>query len=78
MPSGEIAREFDRVMALLARWDRKGGKVGLRPAGLRGRVWTFDAAIEAIEKKLRAIGIRIREPDHAPDDPPAPSSSPRT
>lgn len=61
MPSGEIAVEFDRLMALLARWDRKSGKVGIRPAGLRGRVWSFEEAIVAIEKKLRAIGIRVRE-----------------
>lgn len=61
MPTGEIAQEFDRVMTLLARWDRHGGKVGVRPAGLRGRVWTFDEAIEALDKKLRAIGVRVRE-----------------
>ena len=55
---GDIAAEFERVMKLLARWDRRDGRAGprdRRPG--RGR-WTFDEAIVALDKRLRILGIR--------------------
>jgi hypothetical protein len=58
-PTGEIALEFERVMKLLARYDRKDGRVGRREIG-RGRQqrWTFEDAIHALDRKLNALGIR--------------------
>lgn len=58
-PTGETAAEFERVMKLLARYDRRDGRIAAgrhRPAA--SRVWTFDDAIEALDKRLRALGIR--------------------
>ncbi|HLL30163.1 MAG TPA: hypothetical protein VK403_04120 [Allosphingosinicella sp.] len=68
-PTGEIALEFERVMKLLARYDRKDGRVGRREVGHgRKQRWTFEEAIEALDRKLNALGIRrgILPPD--PDD----------
>jgi hypothetical protein len=58
-PAGEIAQEFERVMKLLARFDRRDGRVGRREVGHGSRQrWTFDEAIRALDKKLNALGIR--------------------
>jgi hypothetical protein len=58
-PSGEIAAEFERLMKLLARWDRRGGGSGVRPrAPSPNRAWTFDEAIVALDKRLRSLGLR--------------------
>lgn len=58
-PAGEMAAEFDRVLKLLARWDRLGGRTGAREI-YHGRLkrWSFDDAIEALDKKLDALGVR--------------------
>jgi hypothetical protein len=59
VPTGEIAQEFERVMKLLARWDRRDGRVGsreVRPG--RQSNWTFEQAIAALDKRLRALGLR--------------------
>jgi len=55
--------EFDRVMKLLARWDRKprGPDSRFTPGGRRQQ-WTFDMAIALLDKKLRAMGARTLEP----------------
>ncbi len=69
-PKGEIPKEFDRVMRLLARYERKDGRVGLRSRGRgRERRWTFDEAIEALDRKLQALGVRrnlLRPPEGTP------------
>ena len=58
-PTGEVAEEFERVMKLLARYDRKDGRVAWREVGPGNRQRrTFDEAIEALDKKLNALGIR--------------------
>jgi hypothetical protein len=58
-PTGEIAREFERVMQLLARYERKDGRIGIRSVRPgREKRWTFDEAIEALDRKLRALGAR--------------------
>jgi hypothetical protein len=60
-PKGELALEFDRVMKLLARWERRSGRVGPRTVSPeRSRAWTADEALEALERKLSALGIPIR------------------
>lgn len=58
-PTGEIALEFERVMKLLARFDRKDGRLGRREIshGSRQR-WPIEEAIEALDHKLRALGVR--------------------
>jgi hypothetical protein len=59
MPTGEIPAEFERVMKLLARWERKDGSVGARRIGHgRQKSWTFDQAIEALAGKLKALGYQ--------------------
>lgn len=58
-PEGEMPREFERVMQLLARYDRKDGRIGLRERGPgREARWSFDEAIAALDRKLRALGAR--------------------
>jgi len=58
-PKGEITQEFDRVLRLLARYERKSGRIGLRSVGPgRERRWTFDEAIALLDKKIRALGVR--------------------
>ena len=51
--------QFDRTMQLLARRDRKPRRVDSRftPGGRRQR-WTFEEAIELLDKKMRALGLR--------------------
>lgn len=59
-PPPETAAEFESVMKLLARWDRGGGRRGARTvAPDRRRAWTFAEAIEALESKLRHLGVPI-------------------
>jgi hypothetical protein len=66
-PKGEMPKEFDRVLRLLARYDRKDGRIGPRAvAPGRERRWSFDDAIALLDRKLRALGVRY---DIAPDDP---------
>jgi hypothetical protein len=64
-PSGEPEPEFERALKLLQRWERKDGTLG--PKGKPGKIrqWSFDEAIDALERKLKAVGIPIAE---APDE----------
>jgi hypothetical protein len=58
-PAGEITKEFDRVLQLLARYRRPDGRIALRTVGPgRERRWSFDEAIVALDKRLRALGVR--------------------
>ncbi|HKR24659.1 MAG TPA: hypothetical protein VJS15_05335 [Allosphingosinicella sp.] len=58
-PAGGIAKEFERVMLLLARYDRQGGRSGLREVRYgRMKRWSFDEAIAALDRHLRALGAR--------------------
>jgi hypothetical protein len=67
-PEGEVAQEFERVMKLLQRWDRKGGGIGPRPRPpVASEAWTFDEAIAALEKRLTALGFI--KPGEGPDAP---------
>lgn len=62
-PLAQAGAEFDRTMKLLARWDRRDGRIGLREVGQgRQRHSTFEEAIEAIDRKLRALGLRSKTP----------------
>lgn len=56
----EAAAEFERVMKLLARWDRRCATPGSRQVSHgRQRTATFEEAMEALEKKLQALAIPI-------------------
>jgi hypothetical protein len=68
-PAGEMAQEFERVMKLLARYDRRDGRVARREVG-RGqqRRWTFEEAIGALDKRLRALGLRHGIADNGEPD----------
>jgi len=54
------AETFDRAMRLLARHDRKQRRAEgkFRPGGRR-QEWTFERAIEALDKALRGLGVPI-------------------
>jgi hypothetical protein len=60
--SPDEAETFDRTMRLLARRDRKQRNTERRfkPGGRR-QAWTFEESIEALEKYLAAMGVRILE-----------------
>jgi hypothetical protein len=67
-PEGEMTQEFERVMKLLQRWDRKNGSAGPRPRPPGpSEVWTFDDAISALEKRLTALGFI--KPGEGPQSP---------
>ena len=55
VPAGETAQEFERVMKLLDRWDRRRGKAARSG---RTREWSFEEAIAEIDRSLRALGLR--------------------
>lgn len=58
-PAGEMAQEFERVMKLLARHDRRneaGGRRGPVPAA--SRTFTFEQAVVALDKALDALAVR--------------------
>lgn len=66
-PTGEMAQEFERVMKLLARYDRRDGRVGPREIGHgRQQRWTFEEAMVALDKKLRSLGLRHGIPGDKP------------
>lgn len=55
VPAGEMASEFERVLKLLERWDKRRGKAARSG---RARDWSFEEAIAEIDKGLRALGLR--------------------
>lgn len=63
LPTKQAGLEFDRTMKLLARWDRRHGRLG--PRGVR-RVhqqrMSFDDAMALLARRLRNLGIRIEMP----------------
>jgi hypothetical protein len=62
----EEGAEFERIMKLLARWDRKPRRPesGFKPGGQRQR-WTFEMAMIALGRRLEALGIPIPSPRQA-------------
>lgn len=60
---GAQAQSFERTMQLLREYNRGQGKVGRRAArrGDPRSRWTFDEAMEALEKKLKHFGVEIVE-----------------
>ena len=83
LPAGEAAGEFERQMKLLAQWRRRDGSLGPRAHARETlKRWSFDEAIAALEKRLRALRIpltgeasgEVTTPLHRPSDgsPPRP------
>jgi len=67
LPLGEDGAEFDRTMKLLARWDRRDGRLGPRRVGPCGqRVWTFEEAMLVLEKRMRNLGLLKTVPPLGP------------
>ena len=66
VPTGEPTADFDEALRLLARWERPDGTLGRREKPGRRRVYSFEEAIAALEKKMRALGIAIA--DDAPGE----------
>jgi len=67
-PSGEVTQEFERLMKLLQRWDRRHGGTGPRPRpAIARQAWTFETAIVALEKRMLALGFI--KPGEGPDAP---------
>jgi hypothetical protein len=60
VPTGEVAEEFERVLKLLDRWDRRNGRLGVRAIAPEKRpALSFDEAITLLERKLRHLDIPI-------------------
>jgi hypothetical protein len=58
IPVVEEGVEFNRAMKLLARWDRRDGRLGWREVGHGSRRrGTFDEAIAALDKRMRDLGL---------------------
>jgi hypothetical protein len=58
-PSGETAKEFERVMKLLDRHDRRDGRIAGREVRRgRQRGLSGDEAFAELDKRLRHLGIR--------------------
>ncbi|HEX8624507.1 MAG TPA: hypothetical protein VF782_05445 [Allosphingosinicella sp.] len=59
----EAGAEFDRIMKLLARFDRKPRRPDSRFApGGRRQLSTFEEAIEALDKRMDALGVPRPDP----------------
>jgi len=59
-PAGEAATEFERQMKLLAHWRRRDGRLGPRARSRETlKRWSFDEAMGALEKRLKALKIPI-------------------
>lgn len=63
MAAVPVATDFDTAMKLLKRWERRDGSIGPRTvAHGRQRRASFDDAIEALAKRLKALDIPIADP----------------
>jgi hypothetical protein len=66
-PTGEMAQEFERVMKLLDRYDRRDGRIARREIHHgRQRRLTFEDAMATLDKKLRSLGLRHGIPGDKP------------
>jgi len=62
----DAAAEFERVMQLLR--EHKRGAAGAKKGGFALTKWSFEDAYQALEKRLKAFGLRIERGEEAPDD----------
>ena len=62
-PIAEQGLEFDRTMKLLARWQRRGGRLGAREVGRdRLQAWMFEEGMAALAGRMRALGLPTGAP----------------
>lgn len=62
--------EFERIMTLLRRWERRGGGIGPRnPRPSARRRMSFDDAILELDRALRVFGVRKGFPPAGPIPP---------
>jgi hypothetical protein len=62
-PTGEMAEEFERVMKLLARYDRRDGRVASREhSASASSAWSFEDSIRDLDRALDAFGRRLPFP----------------
>lgn len=62
-PAGEASAEFDRQMKLLSQWRRRDGRLGPMARSREAlKRWSFDEAMKALEKRLKALKIPILPP----------------
>lgn len=78
-PTGEAAQEFERAMKLLARYERRDGRIAVREhAASASRTFSFEAAMVELDKALNALGARrgVLPPPAAADgdEPPEPGA----
>lgn len=68
LPAGEIPQEFERVLKLLERYERRNGKIGVRAISHgRQKGMSFDDAMELLDRRLKALNIPLPgEPDEEP------------
>jgi hypothetical protein len=60
VPTGDVAAEFERVIRLLDRWDRRNGRLGVRTISPdRRQPLDFDESIALLDTKLRRLAIPI-------------------
>lgn len=60
VPAGEAAAEFDRQIKLLSQWRRRDGRLGPQARSREAlKRWSFDEAMKALEKRLKALKIPI-------------------
>lgn len=58
--TGEVADEFERVIKLLDRWDRRDGRIAIRSsAPEKRRALSFDEALDLLDRKLAHLDIPI-------------------
>jgi len=66
LPLEEEGAEFDRTMKLLARWDRRHGRLGPREVGAQYQpAISFEEAIAFVDRRLRSLGLRTKAPPPA-------------
>ena len=70
MTAVQLLREHGRALAGLAGGSGRGAKPGAEP-----KRWTFDEAIEALDKKLLALGIRRRITPATDENDPSPGGT---
>lgn len=59
LPAGEAPAEFERLLKLLERYERRNGRVGPREVRHgRQQRWTFDEAIALLARKLDALDAK--------------------
>lgn len=62
------AQSFERTMQLLREYKRGQGRIGRRPVEARLTRWSFEESMAALEKRLKVLGIRVREDGERPPE----------